>query len=83
MNDQLKMDDGKSGGAVECLGLTFPSDDARRERFLQLLADKLKDPTVRAQEGFPIGTDAAILAMSFSFFLPERPWSSRPLGPTE
>lgn len=64
MSDQLKMDSGKSNEPVECLGITFPSDDARREHFLQLLADKLKDPAFRAQEGFPKGTDEAILAMS-------------------
>jgi hypothetical protein len=54
----------KGGGPVECLGQTFPSDDARREDFLKLLAEKLKDAAFRAQEGFPVGTDAAILAMS-------------------
>jgi hypothetical protein len=64
MNDQLKMESGKSGGAVECLGVTFPSEDARREHFLGLLAEKLEDPTFRSQEGFPQGTDEAILAMS-------------------
>ena len=64
MNDQLKMESGKTGGAVECLGMTFPSEDARREHFLNLLAEKLKDPAFRTQEGFPVGTDDAILAMS-------------------
>ncbi|MDO4232137.1 MAG: DNA methyltransferase [Lautropia sp.] len=49
---------------VECLGQTFPSDNARREHFLKLLAEKLKDPEFRKQEGFPHGTDEAILAMS-------------------
>lgn len=49
---------------VECLGQTFPSDQARREHFLKLLAEKLKDPEFRKQEGFPQGTDDAILAMS-------------------
>jgi DNA modification methylase len=49
---------------VECLGLTFVSDDARREHFLQLLGDKLKDPAFRNQSGFPQGTDEAILAAS-------------------
>lgn len=64
MTDKLKLESVAAGGSVECLGLTFPSDDARREHFLQLLAEKLKDPAFRAQEGFPLGTDAAILAMS-------------------
>ena len=64
MSDQLKMESGKSGGRVECLGMTFPSEDARRDHFLKLLAEKLKDPAFRAQEGFPKGSDEAILAMS-------------------
>lgn len=51
-------------GLVECLGLTFPSENARREHFLKLLAEALKDPAFRNQEGFPKGTDEAILAMS-------------------
>ena len=49
---------------VECLGQTFPSEQARREHFLKLLAEKLKDPAFRKTEGFPQGTDEAILAMS-------------------
>lgn len=53
-----------TAGPVECLGLTFPSDEARRTHFLGLLAEKLKDPAFRKQEGFPKGTDEAILAMS-------------------
>lgn len=64
MNDQLKIDSGKTGGTVECLGITFPCEDARREHFLGLLAEKLKDPAFRNQEGFPQGSDEAILAMS-------------------
>jgi 16S rRNA G966 N2-methylase RsmD len=64
MIDQLKMDSRNTGGAIECLGITFPSEDARREHFLGLLAEKLKDPAFRKQEGFPQGTDEAILAMS-------------------
>ena len=32
---------------VECLGQTFPSDEARREHYLKLLAEKLKDPEFR------------------------------------
>ncbi|QDD97344.1 DNA methyltransferase [Roseomonas mucosa] len=53
-----------AAGAVTCLGLTFPNEDARREHFRKLLAEKLKDPAFRTQEGFPKGTDEAILAMS-------------------
>lgn len=64
MTEQLKMDGGKNSGPVECLGMTFPNDDARREHFLKLLAEKLKEPEFRAREGFPKGSDDAILAMS-------------------
>jgi 16S rRNA G966 N2-methylase RsmD len=64
MNDLLQANKQSAGGAVECLGLTFSSDQARREHFLKLLAEKLKDREFRKQEGFPQGTDDAILAMS-------------------
>lgn len=64
MNDLLKNHRDGTSGAVECLGQIFASDDARREHFLKLLAEKLQDPAFRKQEGFPTGSDAAILAMS-------------------
>jgi len=51
-------------GPVECLGQTFPSEQARRAHFLAILAERLKDPEFRKIEGFPIGTDADLLAMS-------------------
>jgi hypothetical protein len=54
----------KPAGPVECLGKTFPSEEARREHFLKLLADKLKDPEFRKIEGFPIAKDEDILALS-------------------
>ena len=63
MNDLFKNRLEKAG-AIECLGATFPSDQARREHFLKLLAERLKDPAFRKQEDFPIGTDEAILAIS-------------------
>lgn len=63
-NENLNLHSEQSSGPVECLGLKFPSDQARREHFLKLLAEKLKDPVFRKQEGFPKGTDEAILAMS-------------------
>ena len=53
-----------SSGPVECLGQTFPSDEARREHYLKLLAAKLKDSEFRKTEGFPIGKDEDILALS-------------------
>jgi DNA modification methylase len=63
-NENLNLHTEQVSGPVECLGLKFPSDQARREHFLKLLAEKLKDPAFRKQEGFPKGTDEAILAMS-------------------
>lgn len=49
---------------VECLGQTFSGDTARREHYLKLLAEKLKDPEFRKTPGFPEGTDEDILRMS-------------------
>ena len=63
MNDLLKHQNIKTG-PVECLGQTFANDNARRDHYLKLLAEKLQDPAFRQQEGFPQGTDEAILAMS-------------------
>lgn len=63
MNDLLHAPNTDATNAVECLGQTFPSDEARREHFLKLLAEKLKDPKFRNQEGFPQGADEAILAL--------------------
>lgn len=63
MSDLFQNHAAKSG-PVECLGQTFPSDEARREHYLKLLAEKLKDPAFRRIEGFPIGSDADILALS-------------------
>jgi hypothetical protein len=54
----------KAAGPVECLGLTFDNDEARREHFLALLEEKLQDPEFRKIQGFPQGTDEAILRMS-------------------
>jgi len=49
---------------VECLGITFENDEKRREYFLEKLRGKLKDPEFRKIEGFPIGEDEDILAIS-------------------
>ena len=49
---------------VECLGVKFPNDEARRQYFLEKLKEKLKDTAFRKIEGFPIGTDEDILALS-------------------
>jgi predicted RNA methylase len=53
-----------SSGPVECLGMTFPNDEERRKHFLEKLREKLKDPEFRKVEGFPIGSDEDILALS-------------------
>ena len=49
---------------VECLGMTFPNDEERRKYFLEKLCEKLKDPEFLKSEGFPIGSDEDILALS-------------------
>src|SRR5690606_27123653 len=49
---------------VECLGLTFPSEKARREFFLEKLRQKLQDPKFRQLPGFPDASDDDILALS-------------------
>lgn len=51
-------------GVVECLGMTFESEEARREYFLDKLREKLQNPEFRQIEGFPIGEDEDILAIS-------------------
>jgi len=56
--------DKKPSGPVECLGMTFENDEARRSHFTNILCDKLKNPEFRSIEGFPIGTDEAILELS-------------------
>lgn len=49
---------------VACLGMTFPNEEERRKHFLGILHEKLKDPEFRKIEGFPIGSDEDILALS-------------------
>lgn len=67
---QLRLD-GKSAeqqeseeSRVECLGQTFESESARREYFTEKLREKLRDPEFRKIEGFPLGEDEDILALS-------------------
>ncbi len=55
---------GDDSRPVQCLGMTFPNDEARRAHFTEKLREKLKDPEFRKIEGFPIGDDEDILAMS-------------------
>jgi DNA modification methylase/predicted RNA-binding Zn-ribbon protein involved in translation (DUF1610 family) len=54
----------KKTGPVECLGMTFENDEARREYFLKLLAEKLKDPELRRTPGFPKASNDDILRLS-------------------
>ncbi|GBD96921.1 MAG TPA: DNA methylase [Nitrospirae bacterium] len=49
---------------VTCIGIEFPNDEARRAYFLEKLAERLRDPEFRKIEGFPIGEDEDILALS-------------------
>jgi len=51
-------------GPVECLCMTFENDEARREHFLKLLAEKLEDPEFRRAPGFPKASDDDILRLS-------------------
>jgi DNA modification methylase len=51
-------------GPVECFGRQFASDEERRAYYLELLRQKLQDPTFRQIDGFPHGTDEDILALS-------------------
>src|ERR1700680_2731315 len=60
----LNVQDTKAQGMVECLGLTFNNDEARRAYFLEILREKLRDPEFRKIEGFPSGDDKDILALS-------------------
>jgi len=61
---ELEFNVDKEGRPVECLGMTFENDAARREYFTDILREKLKDPEFRKIDGFPIGKDKDILALS-------------------
>jgi len=45
-------------------GMVFPNEEERRKYFLGILREKLKDPEFRKIDGFPIGLDEDILALS-------------------
>ena len=49
-------------GPVECLGMTFESDQARRAHFLEKLKEKL--PELRKRPDFPVAEDEDILRVS-------------------
>lgn len=58
MNEEQEVND----GPVTCLGITFENDEKRREYFREELRKKL--PELRLVEGFPIGEDDDIIALS-------------------
>ena len=58
--EQLALEKGK----IECLGMRFDSEDARRTYFTERLREKLADPEFRKTPGFPEGSDEAIIRMS-------------------
>ena len=62
--DRVPSDSPSSFGPVDCLGMTFPNEEERRKHFLGILRERLKDPGFRKIEGFPIGSDEDILALS-------------------
>ena len=69
MSDQSTLnvnlnEDQRGTGTIYCLGMTFETDEERRRYFTQKLREKLRDPEFRAIEGFPIGSDEDILALS-------------------
>jgi len=65
MSDQLTIEaPAIESGPVECIGLHFKSDEARRVYFIEKLRAKLKDTEFRKIEGFPTGSDEDILRMS-------------------
>ena len=65
MSDKLDFGDNtQHKGPVECLGMTFENDEARREYFTERLRERLKDPEFRKIDGFPLGEDEDILALS-------------------
>jgi len=61
LEEELEM---QNSTEVECLGIRFPNVEARRAYFLGKLREKLADPEFRRVEGFPIGKDEDILAIS-------------------
>ena len=51
-------------GPDTCIGITFANDAQRRAFFTEKLREKLNNPEYRKIEGFPIGSDEDILALS-------------------
>ncbi|MCY8752956.1 DNA methyltransferase [Bacillus inaquosorum] len=62
-NEQLSFEVTKADNTpVVCLGMTFESEEARREYFRDELRKKL--PELKKIEGFPVGEDEDIIALS-------------------
>jgi hypothetical protein len=55
--DDFSESNSKASGKVTCLGMTFESEEERRNYFTEKLREKLQDPEFRKIEGFPIGSD--------------------------
>lgn len=49
---------------ITCLSMMFENDEVRRAYFTEELKKKLQDPEFRKIEGFPLGKDEDILALS-------------------
>jgi DNA modification methylase/DNA-directed RNA polymerase subunit RPC12/RpoP len=62
--DDFSESNSKASGKVTCLGMTFESEEERRNYFTEKLREKLQDPEFRKIEGFPIGSDDDILHLS-------------------
>lgn len=63
MNDLISSQNSDSG-PVECLGQRFPNDQARREHYSRLLAEKLSHSDFRKLPGFPTASIEEILELS-------------------
>lgn len=64
LHDNFSEDNRNSSNKVICLGMTFKTEEERRTYFTEKLREKLQDPEFRKIEGFPIGSDDDILALS-------------------
>src|SRR6267143_5623674 len=54
----------RANRAVKCFGQTFANDNARRDHYLEILRERLKEPDFKQIEGFPVGSDEDILRLS-------------------
>jgi hypothetical protein len=63
----LESESSSGSGPVECLGRSFPANEARRSYFLDRLREHLLDPAFREVDGFPLGEVEDILTLSDPF----------------